>query len=148
MLELAYGAGLRVSELVKVRIGDVNANAGYMKAVGKGKKARLIPIGEGALRLFRQYLNEIREKTPPVGPRAPLFLSNRRASMTRQRFFQIIRSYATSAGIRKVLSPHTLRHSFATPMVARGADLLAVQSMLGHADLGTTMGVLSGQVSE
>jgi len=138
MLELAYAAGLRVSELVKVRIGDVNADAGYMKTVGKGKKARLVPIGEGAVRLFRQYLNEVRKKAPPVGPRAPLFLSNRRTSMTHQRFFQIIRSYAAAAGIRKVLSPHTLRHSFATHMVARGADLLAVQAMLGHADLGTT----------
>jgi integrase/recombinase XerD len=138
MLEFAYAAGLRVSELVKVRIGDVNAEAGYMRTVGKGKKARVIPINEAAVRLFRQYLEQVREKSPAVGPRAPLFLSNRRSAMTRQRFFQIIRSYATAAGIRKMLSPHTLRHSFATHMVARGADLLAVQSMLGHADLGTT----------
>ena len=137
MLDLAYATGLRVSELVRVRLGDVDFDAGYLRTMGKGRKERLVPVGDRALSLLREYL-EIRGASRIKGPRPPLFLSNRGAGMTRQRFWQIVAEYALRAGITKPLSPHTLRHSFATHLVARGADLRAVQVMLGHEDLGTT----------
>jgi integrase/recombinase XerD len=137
MLDLAYATGLRVSELVKVRVGHVDFDAGYLRTMGKGRKERLVPVGARALNLLREYL-DARDPQRRQGPRSPLFLSNRGAAMTRQRFWQIVAEYALRAGITKRLSPHTLRHSFATHLVARGADLRAVQSMLGHADLGTT----------
>jgi integrase/recombinase XerD len=137
MLDLAYATGLRVSELVKVRVGDIDVDAGYLRTMGKGRKERLVPVGDRALNLLREYL-EVRDPKGRQGPRSPLFLSNRGAAMTRQRFWQIVAEYAVRAGITKKLSPHTLRHSFATHLVARGADLRAVQAMLGHADLGTT----------
>lgn len=137
MFDLAYATGLRVSELVRVRVGDVNFDAGYLRAKGKGRKERLVPIGERALASTRRYLEAVwGDRTPP--PRSPVFLSNRRAAMSRQRFWQIVVRYARQVGIKKPLSPHTLRHSFATHLVARGADLRAVQAMLGHADIGTT----------
>jgi integrase/recombinase XerD len=138
MLDLAYATGLRVSELVKLRIGDVDFESGYLRTKGKGRKERLVPIGDQALASVRRYLEGRSSEKGPVGPRAPLFLSNRRAAMTRQRFWQIIGGYARKVGIKKSLSPHTLRHSFATHLVERGADLRAVQAMLGHADIGTT----------
>jgi integrase/recombinase XerD len=137
MLDLAYATGLRVSELVRVRLGDVDFDAGYLRTMGKGRKERLVPVGDRALGLLREYL-EVRGASRIKGPRPPLFLSNRGAAMTRQRFWQIVAEYALRVGITKRLSPHTLRHSFATHLVARGADLRAVQEMLGHADLGTT----------
>jgi integrase/recombinase XerD len=137
MLDLAYATGLRVSELVRVRLGDIDFDAGFLRTMGKGRKERLVPVGDRALNLLREYL-EVRSGSRLKGPRAPLFLSNRSAAMTRQRFWQIVAEYALRAGITKRLSPHTLRHSFATHMVARGADLRAVQAMLGHEDLGTT----------
>jgi integrase/recombinase XerD len=137
MLDLAYATGLRVSELVRVRVGDVDFDAGYLRTMGKGRKERLVPVGDRALNLLREYL-EVRDPKQRLGPRSPLFVSNRGAAMTRQRFWQIVAEYALRAGITKRLSPHTLRHSFATHLVARGADLRAVQAMLGHADLGTT----------
>ena len=137
MLDLAYATGLRVSELVRVRLGDVDFDAGYLRTVGKGRKERLVPVGDRALSLRREYL-EVRRASRIKGPRPPLFLSNRGAAMTRQRFWQIVAEYALRAGITKRLSPHTLRHSFATHLVTNGADLRAVQAMLGHEDLGTT----------
>lgn len=138
MLDLAYATGLRVSELVRVRVGDINFDEGYLRTKGKGRKDRLVPIGERALGSVRKYLDSRAASGNAGGPRAPVFLSNRRAAMTRQRFWQIVVRYARQVGIRKALSPHTLRHSFATHLVAGGADLRAVQAMLGHADLGTT----------
>jgi integrase/recombinase XerD len=138
MLDLAYATGLRVSELVRLRVGDVNFDAGYLRTKGKGRKERLVPIGERALASVRRYLESRQAGDTGLPPRLPLFLSNRRAAMTRQRFWQIVAGYARQVGIKKALSPHTLRHSFATHLVAGGADLRAVQAMLGHADLGTT----------
>jgi integrase/recombinase XerD len=138
MLDLAYATGLRVSELVSLRVGDINFEAGYLRTKGKGRKERLVPIGEAALSSVRRYLEARAGGGPEPGSRAPLFLSNRRAAMTRQRFWQIVGAYARKVGIKKLLSPHTLRHSFATHLMARGADLRAVQAMLGHADIGTT----------
>jgi integrase/recombinase XerD len=138
MLETLYATGLRVSELVKLRLRDINFDAGYLKTTGKGRKDRLVPIGAAALASVRGYLETARALFS--GPRAveALFLTHHGRLMTRQGFWKLIGRYATVAGIRKRISPHKLRHSFATHLVERGADLRAVQAMLGHADIGTT----------
>ena len=138
MLETLYATGLRVSELVKLRLADINFDAGYLLAFGKGRKQRLVPVGEVALAGLRTYLETARAGF--VGPRASnaLFLTHHGRPMTRQGFWKLLGRHAVAAGIRKRISPHKLRHSFATHMVERGADLRAVQAMLGHADIGTT----------
>jgi len=141
MLETLYATGLRVSELVKLRLGDVNLEAGYLVAFGKGKKQRLVPIGEAAIATLKTYLETARahflgESSGPSNDE--LFLTRFGCSMTRQGFWKIITAIARAAGIRKPISPHKLRHSFATHLVERGADLRSVQSMLGHVDIGTT----------
>jgi len=138
MLETLYATGLRVSELVKLRLRDVSFDAGYLLAFGKGRKERLVPIGEVALAGVRAYVEGARAAF--VGGRAvdALFVTHHGRAMTRQGFWKLLGRYATAAGIRKRISPHKLRHSFATHMVERGADLRAVQAMLGHADIGTT----------
>jgi integrase/recombinase XerD len=138
MLETLYATGLRVSELVKLRLRDVSFDAGYLLAFGKGRKERLVPIGEVALAGVRAYVEGARGAF--VGGRAvdALFVTHHGRAMTRQGFWKLLGRYATAAGIRKRISPHKLRHSFATHMVERGADLRAVQAMLGHADIGTT----------
>ena len=138
MLETLYATGLRVSELVKLRLPDINFDAGYLLAFGKGRKQRLVPVGEVALAGLRAYLEGARATF--AGPRASnaLFLTHHGRAMTRQGFWKLLGRYAVAAGIRKRISPHKLRHSFATHMVERGADLRAVQAMLGHADIGTT----------
>jgi integrase/recombinase XerD len=142
MLETLYATGLRVSELVKLRLGDVNFDAGYLVTMGKGKKERLVPLGEAALASLRQYIEVTRPRflRPTVAARAgdALFLTRLGRRMTRQGFWKLLNRYAVAAGIRKAISPHKLRHSFATHLVERGADLRAVQAMLGHADIGTT----------
>jgi integrase/recombinase XerD len=142
MLETLYATGLRVSELVKLRLGDVNFDAGYLVTLGKGKKERLVPLGEVALASLRQYVENTRPRflRPTVAARAgdALFLTRLGRRMTRQGFWKLLGRYAVAAGIRKAISPHKLRHSFATHLVERGADLRAVQAMLGHADIGTT----------
>jgi integrase/recombinase XerD len=138
MVETLYATGLRVSELVKLRLRDVNFDAGYLKTAGKGRKERLVPIGEAALAALRSYIETARASF--VGPRATdaLFLTRHGRVMTRQGFWKLLGRYARAAGIRKAISPHKLRHSFATHLIERGADLRAVQAMLGHADIGTT----------
>jgi integrase/recombinase XerD len=138
MLETLYATGLRASELVKVRLRDVNFDAGYLMTAGKGRKERLVPIGETALASLRSYVEGARAAF--LGPRAldALFLTHHGRAMTRQGFWKLLGRYAVAAGIRKRISPHKLRHSFATHLVERGADLRAVQAMLGHADIGTT----------
>ncbi|HVR64769.1 MAG TPA: site-specific tyrosine recombinase XerD [Polyangia bacterium] len=138
MLETLYATGLRVSELVKVRLRDVNFDAGYLVTFGKGRKERLVPIGEVALAGLRSYLDGARATF--VGGRAvdAIFLTHHGRPMTRQGFWKLLGRYAAAAGIRKRISPHKLRHSFATHLIERGADLRAVQAMLGHADIGTT----------
>jgi integrase/recombinase XerD len=138
MLETLYATGLRVSELVKLRLRDVNFDAGYLMAFGKGRKERLVPVGESALAALRSYVEGARNVFS--GPRAldALFLTHHGRPMTRQGFWKLLGRYATVAAIRKRISPHKLRHSFATHLVERGADLRAVQAMLGHADIGTT----------
>ena len=141
MLETLYATGLRVSELVKLRLPDINFEAGYLITVGKGGKQRLVPLGEAAVAALRSYVEGARPHFLRPGSGAntdALFLSRLGRRMTRQGFWKILGSYARAAGIRKEISPHKLRHSFATHLVERGADLRAVQAMLGHADIGTT----------
>lgn len=138
MLELLYATGLRVSELVNLRLREVNLQSGYLMTVGKGDKERLVPIGESACRRIAAYLQEVRLKQDPVSRNPCLFLSRLREPMSRQAFWNIIKKRTQLAGIRKNISPHTLRHSFATHLLENGADLRSVQIMLGHADLATT----------
>jgi integrase/recombinase XerD len=137
MLELLYATGLRVSELCRLRSDSVNLQAGFLSTMGKGRKQRLVPIGEAALDMLREYLGRAR---PRLDKRrsSTLFLSRLGGPLTRQAFWKIIAACARAAGIAKTVSPHTLRHSFATHLVQRGADLRAVQAMLGHADISTT----------
>ena len=133
MIELAYAAGLRVTELVGIPIADVNLKAGFVRVTGKGNKTRLVPLGQAAMDRIAHYIEHDR----PNVEHPALFLSARGEPITRQAFWKLLRAYAIQAGIRPV-SPHKLRHSFATHLVEHGADLRAVQAMLGHADIGTT----------
>jgi integrase/recombinase XerD len=136
MLELLYATGLRVSELVNLKITDVNLMAGYLTTTGKGSKERFVPVGDAAREAVRNYLES--ERLRPGKENRFLFLSRLGQPMTRQAFWNIVKKRALQAGIRKEISPHTLRHSFATHLLANGADLRSVQMMLGHADLSTT----------
>jgi integrase/recombinase XerD len=138
MIELLYATGLRVSELVKLRMRDLNFDAGYLMATGKGRKERLVPVGEAALQAVRAYVEGARGGFSGSRAIDTLFLTHHGRAMTRQGFWKLLGRYARAAGIRKRISPHKLRHSFATHLVERGADLRAVQAMLGHADIGTT----------
>ncbi|HEY6839026.1 MAG TPA: site-specific tyrosine recombinase XerD [Geobacteraceae bacterium] len=138
MLELLYATGVRVSELVALRLRDVNLTAGYLITIGKGNKERLVPMGDAARNAIRVYLSESRPQLAKERDSAILFLSRLGVGMTRQAFWNIIKHRSLSAGISKNISPHTLRHSFATHLLENGADLRSVQLMLGHADLSTT----------
>jgi integrase/recombinase XerD len=138
MLETLYASGLRVSELVRLRLRDISLDAGYLRAFGKGRKERLVPVGEVALAGLRAYLEGGRPAFSRGRAVETLFITGRGRGMTRQGFWKLVGRYARAAGIRKRISPHKLRHSFATHLVERGADLRAVQAMLGHADIGTT----------
>ena len=141
MLEVLYGAGLRVSELVSLPLGGLDARAGLVRVMGKGRRERIVPLGAPALEAVARYLETAR---PELARRArresdALFLSQRGAAMTRQNFFARLRRIASAAGIpQDRVSPHVLRHAFATDLLEGGADLRAVQSLLGHADLSTT----------
>ncbi len=137
MLHLMYATGLRVSELCGLRVADLDLQRGIVAARGKGGKRRLVPVGEIAMDHAMRYLREIRAAAAASGETA-LFVSPRGGHFTRQAFWRIVRRYAISAGIAPLPSPHKLRHSFATHLLRGGADLRAVQAMLGHADLGTT----------
>jgi integrase/recombinase XerD len=137
MLFTMYASGLRVSELVSLRLDDVLAERGLLRVTGKGGKQRLVPIGDVALAQLARYTAEVRAAwARPSELR--LFVTARGGGMTRQAFWQLVRRYALQAGIAKPISPHKLRHSFATHLLEGGADLRAVQSMLGHADISTT----------
>ena len=138
MLETLYATGLRVSELVKLRLRDVNFDAGYLMAFGKGRKERLVPVGDSALGSLRAYVEGSRHVFSGGRAGDALFLTHHGGPMTRQGFWKLLGRHAVVAAIRKRISPHKLRHSFATHLVERGADLRAVQAMLGHADIGTT----------
>ncbi len=138
MLETLYATGLRVSELVSLTLAAANLRRGTVQVVGKGGKERLVPVGEVALHWIRRYLAVARPRILKGRPSDALFPSNRARTMTRQTFWHAVKRYAAAAGIDRGVSPHTLRHAFATHLVNHGADLRAVQLMLGHADLSTT----------
>lgn len=139
MLETLYSCGLRVSELVGLKISDMFLDDGFIRVRGKGDKERLVPIGDSAMRYIHIYRNTVRSQlTPQRGFEDTLFLNNRGRIMTRVYVFMMIKQLAQQAGIRKNISPHTFRHSFATHLIEGGADLRAVQEMLGHASITTT----------
>ena len=134
MLELMYATGLRVSEVSHLRLNDLNADAGFLRTVGKGSKERIVPVGKQAIHWLQRYLKESRRPTncPEI------FLSTRGRALSTKSIWRLVRQYAHRAGITKHLSPHTLRHSFATHLLNNGADLRVIQEMLGHADISTT----------
>jgi integrase/recombinase XerD len=138
MLELLYATGLRVSELVNLKLREVNLDSGYLMTVGKGNKERLVPIGESARERVATYLGAVRQQIDPLRHNPYCFLSRLGDAMSRQAFWNIIKKRAQMAAIRKNISPHSLRHSFATHLLENGADLRSVQIMLGHADLAST----------
>jgi integrase/recombinase XerD len=139
LLELLYATGLRVSELVGLRLSDVRPDEGYLQCMGKGSKQRVVPMGDEAARWLQRYLTEVRPGL--MGERASphVFVSMRLSRrLSRVGFWRILKAYGRAAGLRAHLSPHVIRHSFATHLLDRGADLRAIQAMLGHADLSTT----------
>ena len=138
MLEVLYATGLRVSELVNLKLGQVNLNQGVLRIVGKGNRDRLIPLGEEAVQWIQQFLQGPRVEILLERQTDFLFPTRRGDRMTRQAFWHIIKRYARKAGVNKDLSPHTLRHAFATHLLNHGADLRVVQMLLGHSDLSTT----------
>lgn len=139
MLEVLYGCGLRVSELVKLRISEVNLRQGVVRVMGKGRKERLVPLGEEAMDWVTRFMTEARNDLLKNNlHRDILFPSNRGSGMTRQAFWYRIKAHARTAAIVRKLSPHTLRHAFATHLLNHGADLRVVQLLLGHSDLSTT----------
>ncbi|HEX4934106.1 MAG TPA: tyrosine-type recombinase/integrase, partial [Gemmatimonadaceae bacterium] len=138
MLELAYGAGLRVSEWIGLGVKDALLDDGLVRVFGKGSKERLVPIGRGAIGAVAIYLRELRPRLERGAGKGALFLNARGEPLSRMGAWKILRKYVERVGITKVVSPHTLRHSFATHLLEGGADLRAVQEMLGHADISTT----------
>jgi integrase/recombinase XerD len=138
MLEVLYATGLRVTELVSLRLDQFNPRLGAVRVMGKGSKDRLVPIGEEADSWLETYLNDARRVILGGRHSDDLFVTERGAAMTRQAFWHIVKRYALQAGIRKHISPHTLRHAFATHLLNRGADLRVVQMLLGHSDLSST----------
>lgn len=139
MLEALYGCGLRVSELVGLKISDLHLNEDYIKVTGKGSKERLVPIGKTAKKLLKNYINKVRVHLPiKKNAGDNIFLNRRGGVLSRVMVFYVIKDLAAKAGIKKKLSPHTFRHSFATHLVEGGADLRAVQEMLGHESITTT----------
>jgi len=138
MLEVLYATGIRVSELLSLKVEDLNLEVGYLTCMGKGSKERLVPLGRKAIERLKEYLGTVR---PALARRAAsnvLFTNRNGQKMTRQGFWKILKAHGASAGIKRRLSPHVLRHSFATHLLEHGADLRAVQMMLGHADISTT----------
>lgn len=138
MLELMYGTGLRVSELLSLQIDDINFTAGFLRCLGKGRKERIVPVNNSSTTWIQRYLARSRRELVRSQHERTLFLNAHGRPMTRQGFFKILSGYAEKSGIKKDITPHTLRHSFATHLLENGADLRAVQEMLGHADISTT----------
>ena len=138
MLETLYATGLRVSELVNLKLAEVSLDMGVVRVMGKGSKERLVPLGEQALDSLQNYLHTARATLLEQRQSAALFVTARGAAMSRQMFWYLIKRYAAVGGVRKHLSPHTLRHAFATHLLNHGADLRVVQMLLGHANISTT----------
>ena len=137
MLETMYSSGLRVSEIINLEVKNVNLNRGVIQVYGKGAKERKVPLGDYAIEYINKYIREVRNKNPKKDSKY-LFLSKYGTPITRQYFFKMIRKYALIAGIDRPISPHILRHSFATHLLENNADLRAVQEMLGHTNIATT----------
>lgn len=137
-LELIYATGIRVSEIANLRLDDLNLEIGFVRCTGKGQKERIIPLGTQAIRSLIKYINKVRPRLLKQREQPYLFLSRLGKRMSRQTFWKIIKTYAKRCGIKKEITPHTLRHSFATHLLERGADLRALQEMLGHSDISTT----------
>jgi integrase/recombinase XerD len=138
IVEVMYSCGLRVSELVNLKIGFLYLDAGFIRVIGKGNKERLVPIGSEAVKYIKLYMQQRKAQTAKPGDEEVLFLNRRGGKLSRVMIFMIIKDLAMKAGIKKDISPHTLRHSFATHLVEGGADLRAVQEMLGHESITTT----------
>lgn len=138
MLELLYATGLRISELINLKINDIDYNECFLRVFGKGKKERIVPIGDVALKYLTIYANNYRDQILGNSVSDYLFISNAKKNISRQGFFKILKVESSRAGIKKVVSPHVLRHSFATHLLANGADLRIIQELLGHENLITT----------
>ena len=138
MLELLYGAGLRVSELVSLDLGSCNFEVGFVRCIGKGNKERIVPLGRSASTAIRRYISGERTRLVKRPEVTALFVNRWGRRITRQRVWQLLRRYAKAGLIAKTIGPHTLRHSFATHLLERGADLRTVQELLGHANIATT----------
>ncbi|HHU33276.1 MAG: site-specific tyrosine recombinase XerD [Zhaonellaceae bacterium] len=138
MLEVLYATGLRVTELISLRINQVNYETGYVRCFGKGSKERIVPLGRIAKKYLDLYLRNGRGKLAKIPSEDAIFINHFGKKLTRQGFWKILKKYVRKAGIKKEITPHTLRHSFATHLLENGADLRVVQEMLGHADIGTT----------
>jgi len=138
MLELLYASGMRVSELVNLDLADVDTGSGFVRPFGKGKKERMVPIYPGAAHSVDEYVKDVRPRYVHNGVEKALFVNQRGERLTRQGLWQILKGYARLAGMEHRVTPHTLRHSFATHMLNGGADLRSVQELLGHANISTT----------
>ncbi len=138
MLQLLYAAGLRVSELIGVQLAELNSQLGVLRVTGKGDKQRMVPVGKVALQAIETYLERDRPQILKRRPSRYLFVTARGTLLTRQAFWKLLKNYGLQAGIMTRLTPHVLRHSFATHLLERGADLRSLQLMLGHADISTT----------
>ena len=138
MLELMYATGLRVSELINLEINNIDMDSGIVRCFGKGSKERIVPIGEIALKYLKIYIDDYRDSLKKTYLCDKIFLNNHGKSMTRQGFLKVLKNIARNVGITKNITPHTLRHSFATHLLNNGADLRSIQIMLGHSNLSTT----------
>ncbi|WP_085991975.1 site-specific tyrosine recombinase XerD [Oceanobacillus senegalensis] len=138
MLELMYATGLRVSELITLKVSDLHLNMGFVQCFGKGSKERIVPIGDVAIKAVERYVQQVRRKLVKQNDTKILFVNQHGRPLSRQGFWKILKKVTSDTGIKKTVTPHTLRHSFATHLLENGADLRIVQEMLGHEDISTT----------